>query len=70
MAGAFDTVAEFWSYLNEACGRAFPWLIVLVGAVGVGLMFRGRIAARWVFPIVLVLAAFWAIRRWLWIYFF
>lgn len=70
MAGAFDTVAEFWSYLNEAFGSAFPWLIVLGGAVGVALMFRGRIAARWVFPIVLVLAAFWAIRRWLWIYFF
>jgi len=70
MAGAFDTVAEFWSFLNDAFGSALPWLIVLVGAIAVALMFRGRIAARWVFPIVLVAVAFWAIRRWLWMYFF
>jgi hypothetical protein len=70
MAGAVDTVAEFWSFLNDAFGSALPWLIVLVGAIAVALMFRGRIAARWVFPIVLVAVAFWAIRRWLWMYFF
>ena len=70
MAGAFDTVAEFWSFLNDAFGSALPWLIVLVGAIAAALMFRGRIAARWVFPIVLVAVAFWAIRRWLWMYFF
>ena len=65
-----DTVAEFWSFLNDAFGSALPWLIVLVGAIAVALMFRGRIAARWIFPIVLVAAAYWAIRRWLWVYFF
>ena len=69
MAGAFDTVAEFWSFLNDAFGSALPWLFVLVGAIAVALMFRGRFA-RWIFPIVLVVAAFWAIRRWLWVYFF
>jgi len=42
---------------------------VLVGVTAVALLFRGRIAARWVFPILLMAAAFYAIRRWLWYYF-
>ena len=69
MADAFDTIAEFWSYLNNALGSALPWVVVLIGVTAVALMFRGRIAARWVFPIALMAAAFWAIRKWLWYYF-
>ena len=44
-------------------------MVVLVGITSITLFFRGRIAARWVFPLVLVGAAFWAIHRGLWYYF-
>ncbi len=66
-----DTVADFWSYLQNALGSSLPWVLVLVGITMAGLLlFRGRIAARWVFPIVLMVGALWAIRRWLWYYFY
>lgn len=64
-----DTIAEFWSFLEAAFGSALPWLFVLVGMTSLALLFRGRIAARWVFPLVLMASAVWAIRRWLWYYF-
>jgi hypothetical protein len=64
-----DTVAEFLSFVQQAFGTAMPWLIVLIGVTSLALLFRGRIAARWVFPLVLMVAAVWAIRRWLWYYF-
>jgi hypothetical protein len=64
-----ETIGEFWSFLQTAFGVALPWVIVLVGITSIALVFRGRIAGRWLFPIVLVVAAIWAIRRWLWIYF-
>ena len=64
-----DTIADFWLYLQNAFGSALPWVIVLVGITATALLFRGRIAARWVFPLALMGGAFWAIRRWLWYYF-
>jgi hypothetical protein len=64
-----DTIAEFFSFLRDAFGAALPWVVVLIGITSIALLFRGRIAARWLFPVVLVGAAFWAIRRWLWYYF-
>jgi glucose dehydrogenase len=64
-----DTIAEFWSFLQTAFGAALPWVIVLVGITSIALLFRGRIAARWLFPLVLIAAAAWAIHRWLWFYF-
>lgn len=67
--GVGDTVSDFWYFLQQAFGSSLAWVVVLVGLTAVALLFRGRIAARWVFPIVLVLGAVWAIRRWLWYYF-
>lgn len=64
-----ETVRDFWSYLDSAFGSALPWVAVLVGLTAGALLFRGRIAARWVFPLVLMAGAFWFIRRWLWYYF-
>jgi hypothetical protein len=64
-----DTISEFWSFLQDAFGVALPWVIVLVGITSIALLFRGRIAARWLFPLALVGAAAWAIHRWLWFYF-
>ena len=64
-----DTIADFWLYLQNAFGSSLPWVIVLVGITATALLFRGRIAAKWVFPLVLMSGAFWAIRRWLWFYF-
>jgi hypothetical protein len=67
--GVGDTIADFFSFLRNAFGAALPWVVVLVGITSIALLFRGRIAARWVFPLVPVGAAFRAIRRWLWYYF-
>ena len=64
-----DTITDFWSFLQSAFGVALPWVIVLVGITSIALLFRGRIAARWLFPLVLIAAAAWAIHRWLWFYF-
>ena len=64
-----DTVADFWSALENAFGSSLPWVLVLVGLTAIALLFHGRVAAKWVFPLVLMAAAFWAIRRWLWYYF-
>ena len=64
-----DTIAEFWSFVENGFGAAFPWVIVLLGLTGIAFLFRGRFATRWVFPLVLVAGAYWAIRRWLWYYF-
>ena len=64
-----DTVADFWLYLQNAFGSAWPWVVVLVGVTAIALLFRGRIAAKWIFPLLLIAAAYWAIRRWLWYYF-
>ena len=64
-----DTIADFWSYLENAFGSALPWVMVLVGITAIALLFRGRIAAKWLFPLALIAGAFWAIRRWLWYYF-
>ena len=70
MQGAVgDTIGDFWSFLQGAFGSALPWVIVLVGVTSIALLFRGRVAGRWVFPIVLMGAAMWAIRHWLWYYF-
>lgn len=64
-----DTITDFLSYLQNAFGGALPWLLVLIGVTSIALVFRGRIAARWVFPLVLVGCAAWAIHHWLWYYF-
>ena len=64
-----DTIGEFVSFWVNAFGAALPWLVVLIGLTSIALIFRGRFAARWVFPIVLMGAAIYAIRRWLWYYF-
>ena len=67
--GVGDTIADFFSFLRDAFGAPLPWVVVLVGITSITLFFRGRIAARWVFALVLVGAAFWAIHRGLWYYF-
>ena len=64
-----DTLSDFWLYLQNAFGSALPWMLVLVGITAVALLFRGRIAGRWIFPLALMGGAFCAIRRWLWYYF-
>ena len=64
-----ETVRDFWSYLQNAFGSSLPWVIVLVGITAMALLFRGRVAAKWIVPLVLMGAAFWASRRWLWYYF-
>ena len=46
-----ETIGEFWSFLQTAFGVALPWVIVLVGITSIALVFRGRIAGRWLFPI-------------------
>ena len=61
-----DTIAEFWSFLQSAFGAALPWVAVLIGLTSIALLFRGRIAARWLFPLALVASAAWVIRHWLW----
>ena len=61
-----DTIAEFWSFLVAAFGGALPWLLVLLGLVSTALIFRGRFAGRWLFPLALVAGAAWAIHRWRW----
>jgi hypothetical protein len=70
MPGAIgDTIGEFYSFLQAAFGSALPWVVVLVGVTSLALLFRGRIAAWWGFPLLLMGAAIWAIRHWLWYYF-
>jgi len=64
-----DTIADFFSFLREAFGTALPWVVVLIGITSLALLFRGRVATRWAFPLVLMSAAAWAIRHWLWYYF-
>ena len=64
-----ETVADFWRYLQDAFGSSLPWVLVLIGLTAAALLFRGRIAARWIFPLLLIVAAIWAIRHWLWYYF-
>jgi hypothetical protein len=64
-----DTIGEFWSFLQDAFGAALPWVVVLIGVTSIALLFRGRIATRWLFPLLLMGGAIWAIRRWLWYYF-
>jgi hypothetical protein len=63
------SVVEFWLFLKSAFGSAFPWVIVLAGCAAIALLFHGRVAAKWLFPSVLVMGAAWAIQRWLWYYF-
>ena len=64
-----DTIAEFWSFLVNAFGTALPWIFVLVGLVSLALVFRGRFAARWLFPLALIGGAAWANHHWRWIQF-
>lgn len=61
-----DTISEFWSFLVNAIGGAWPWMLVLLGLTAIALLFRGRIAARWLFPLALVGGAAWAIHHWEW----
>lgn len=64
-----DTIAEFWSFVENAFGAALPWTLALLALVSLALLFRGRFAARWLFPLALVAGAAWAIHRYRWIRF-
>ncbi len=59
-----DTIAEFWSFVENAFGAALPWVLVLLALISLALLFRGRFASRWLFPLALVAGAAWAINRW------
>ena len=65
-----DTIAEFWSFIVHAFAQAWPWVAALLALVSVAFLFNGRFAAKWLWPIALVVGATWAVRRWFWYYFF
>jgi hypothetical protein len=64
-----DTIAEFWSFIVNAFGGVLPWVFALVALVSIALVFRGRFAARWLFPLALIAGAAWANHHWRWIQF-
>ena len=60
------SVAEFWWMLDNLVGGMLPWLLLVLVLAGVAILFHGKNAARWVFPILLIVAGAWVARRWFW----